>query len=187
MQLFSPAQCAGYLAFVLGVTAFLQKDDRRLKLFVASECLVYTVHFTLLGNPAAAGSALVSAVRSFLARKSRSPVLAWLIIAINVALGALLSRGRASWIPVVAASAGTLAVFRLEGIPMRLLLLASTFLWLTNNILSGSIGGTLLESAIATVNTSTVIRLLLERAKAVPASDPAVAPATAPAPAQARR
>jgi hypothetical protein len=33
---FSPAQCVGYVAFVLGVTAFLQKDDRRFKQYMAT-------------------------------------------------------------------------------------------------------------------------------------------------------
>ena len=44
---------------------------------------------------------------------------------------------------------------------MRLLLLVATLCWLTNNILSGSIGGTLLESTIAAVNTATTVRLWL--------------------------
>jgi hypothetical protein len=42
---------------------------------------------------------------------------------------------------------------------MRAVLLVCTLLWLANNILSGSIGGTLLESVIALANISTIIRL----------------------------
>jgi len=42
---------------------------------------------------------------------------------------------------------------------MRALLLGATLCWLTNNILSGSIGGTMLESIIAAVNTTTMLRL----------------------------
>jgi hypothetical protein len=36
MQFFSLAQSFGYAAFVLGVAAFLQKDDRRLKVLIAA-------------------------------------------------------------------------------------------------------------------------------------------------------
>ena len=50
---FSLAQCTGYIAFVLGVGCFLQKEDRRFKLFMAGECLAYIVHFASLGNPTA--------------------------------------------------------------------------------------------------------------------------------------
>jgi hypothetical protein len=41
----------------------------------------------------------------------------------------------------------------------------STLLWLANNILSGSIGGTLLETTIATVNSITIIQILRARAQ----------------------
>jgi hypothetical protein len=33
---FAPAQCVGYIAFVLGVASFTQHDDRRLKLIMAA-------------------------------------------------------------------------------------------------------------------------------------------------------
>jgi hypothetical protein len=55
------------------------------------------------------------------------------------------------------------AVFLLRGIAMRLVLLVCTLLWLANNLLSGSIGGSLLESMIATVNLTTIVRLFRER------------------------
>jgi hypothetical protein len=56
-------------------------------------------------------------------------------------------------------------MFLMRGVRMRLMLLVSTSLWLTNNILSGSIGGTLLETTIATINIITITRLLKERAR----------------------
>ena len=44
-KVFSPGQCIGYIAFILGVTAFLQKNDRRLKGFNAVQGLAYAAHF----------------------------------------------------------------------------------------------------------------------------------------------
>jgi hypothetical protein len=99
-------------------------------------------------------------VRSFLAVKYRSPWLAGLIVAINLAVGAAVVRSGVGWIPVIASCAATLAVFTMQGVPMRLVLLACTFMWLTNNILSHSIGGTMLESVNAAVNVTTMIRML---------------------------
>lgn len=159
MQLFSPAQCVGYIAFVLGVSAFLQKDDRRLKLLVATECLAYTLHFRMLGNLPASLSAFVSSGRCLLALKTRSIVLAGLIIALNLALGLAFVTTNAGWLPVISSCLGTAAVFLLEGLAMRLVLLVCTFLWLANNIITGSVGGTLLEAAIAVANLATMIRL----------------------------
>jgi hypothetical protein len=160
MHFFSIAQCFGYLAFVLGVTAFSQKNDRWLKFLIASESMVYAVHFLLLGNSVASASALTSGIRSFLAMKTRSVYLAALIIAVNVGFGFTLAKSSAGWLPVLASCLATIAIFRMQGIPMRLVLLVSTLLWLANNIVSGSIGGTLLELVIATVNIATMLRLL---------------------------
>lgn len=164
MQFFSPAQCVGYVAFVLGVSAFLQKNDRKLKTLNASESLAYAVHFTLLGNPSAAACSLLACIRSFLALKTRSPFLAGVIIVINLGLGFWLAKSSAGWLPVIGACFATVAIFFMRGVRMRLLLLASTFLWLANNIVSGSIGGTLLELTIATVNSVTILQILRMRA-----------------------
>jgi hypothetical protein len=157
---FSPAQCVGYIAFLVGSAAFFQKNDRHLKFLNASGCMAYAVHFLLLGNTPASASAAISGVRSFLALKTASRWVAALVIAVNVAFGAALVHGSTGWLPVIASCVATAAVFTLQGVPMRLALLTSTFLWLANNILCGSIGGTMAELTIATINTSTLIRML---------------------------
>jgi hypothetical protein len=162
---FSLAQCIGYIAFILGVSAFLQKSDRRLKALNSCQSLVYAVHFTLLGNPSAAACSLISGIRAYLSLKTRSPYLAAVIIGINVALGFVFAKGVAGWLPVIGACLGTLAMFLMRGVRMRIVLLMSTSMWLANNILSGSIGGTLLETTIATVNSITIIRLLRTRSR----------------------
>lgn len=158
MRILSPAQIAGYVAFVLGVTAFLQKHDRRLKFFNANQSLVYALHFFMLGNLPASASALISSVRSFLALKYRSLYLAAAIILVNLAAGAAFARG-AGWLPVIASCAASAAIFTMQGIPMRLVLLTCTLMWLTNDILSRSIGGTLLEVFVASANISTMVRM----------------------------
>ncbi len=158
----SPPQLLGYLALVLGVAGFLQRDDRRLKLLVAAECFVYVAHFALLGRPSASSSALVSGVRTGLSAWFRSAWLAAASIAVNLGLAVALGTGGTGWIPVVGSSLGAVAVFTMRGIPMRLVLLTSTACWLANNVLSGSIGGIVLESIIAAASVSTIVRMTLE-------------------------
>lgn len=169
MNFFSPAQCMGYAAFVVGILAFLQKSDRRLKFLNASECLIYAVHFVLLGNLPASASSLVSGFRSLLALRTRSPAVAFLMLAIGLGLGAHLASDIFGWFPIIASCIATVAVFFLHGVPMRLFLLSSTLLWLVNNIISGSIGGTLLEATIAVVNVTTILRMQKEARMAWPA------------------
>ena len=160
MGLFSPAQVVGYIALALGITAFLQESDHRLKFFNATQGLAYALHFVLLGNLPASTSSLLSSFRSFLALRYRSWLLGAAIVGANVGLGAAFAKNAAGWLPVVGSCIATIAIFTMRGVPFRSVLLASTLLWLANNILTGSIGGTLLELANATVNLSTIVRLV---------------------------
>jgi len=166
MQFFSLAQCLGYAAFFFGIAAFLQKDDRRLKVLIAVECVVYAGHFALLGNMPASFSTLVSSVRALLALKTRSRLVAAAIIAVNVGFGLLYAKNLVAWIPITSSCMATVAFFMMQGVAMRLVLLVCTLLWLANNILCASIGGTLLESMIAIANTWTMIRLFADSRKA---------------------
>jgi hypothetical protein len=50
-------------------------------------------------------------------------------------------------------------LFLMQGIPMRLTMLCGTGLWIANNVISGSIGGTALEVVIAVVNVTTIRRM----------------------------
>jgi hypothetical protein len=159
MQIFSPAQVVGYLALILGVTAFLQKSDQRLKFFNAVQSLVYGLHFVLLGHLPACASSLVSSLRSFLALRYRSLWLGAVMIAANLALGVAFVTNWSGWLPVVGSCIATFAIFTMRGVPFRLVLLASTLLWLANNVIAGSIGGTILELANAAINISTMIRM----------------------------
>lgn len=165
MEFFSPAQCAGYVALVLGVGAFLQRDDRRMRLLLAVESVVYGAHFLMLGNLAAAGSAAISAGRTYLSLRSRSLWLAAGAVALNVGVGMKVARGGLGWLPIVASCAATVAFFTLEGVRLRLVLLTTTLMWLVNGYVSRSVGGVALEALIAAANATTLVRMGLERAR----------------------
>ena len=153
------AQCFGYAAFALGVASFLQTDDHRFKLLMAGECIAYVVHFLLLGVPTAAASSVVSVARSVTSLYSRNAWLAAGFVALNIALGLQFATTWWSWLPLQASCIGTLALFLLEGVRMRLAMLVGTLLWQANNILSGSIGGTALELVVAATNGYTILRM----------------------------
>jgi|GEM_PF-169995 hypothetical protein len=165
MDFFSPAQIVGYVAFVLGITGFLQKSDFKLKLLVGGESAAYALHFFLLGNPAASGGAAVNAVRLFASAKSTSPWLAVLFIAVNLIVGYFTATTVLGWLLVVFNCIATYAAFCLRGVPMRLCFLSSTCVWLVNNVLSGSIGGTVLETCIIVANSATTLKMIRARIK----------------------
>lgn len=167
--LLSPAQLAGYAAFVFGMACFAQTDDRRFKVLMALECAAYVLHFALLGHATAVASAAVSLARSLAALKARTPAVGLLFIGLGLGLGAWLATGWLSLLPIAASCLGTAALFFLRGVPMRLLMLLGTLLWLVHNLAVGSVGGSLLEACLLVSNLFTIGRMV-RAARAPPAA-----------------
>lgn len=159
MDWFSPAQLLGYLAAAFGLACFAQTNDRRFKLFMAAECAAFIGHFALLGQPTAVASTTVSLLRSLASLRGRSPALGVFFIALSAGLGLWLMTGPLSLLPIAASCIGTYALFFQSGVRMRALMLVGTGCWLVNNVLVGSVGGTVLEGAIAATNGWTIWRL----------------------------
>jgi hypothetical protein len=128
-----------------------------------------SLHFIFLGNLPASVISFTASLLSFLSLRYRSWVLGTLMFCVNLGLGSAFVRTRAGWLPVIGSCIATVAIFTLKGIPFRAMLLASTLLWLANNLITGSIGGTLLEVANATLNITTMIRLARARGARTPA------------------
>lgn len=160
---FSPAQLLGYLAFVCGVACFAQTDDRRFKLFMAAECAAYIGHFALLAQLTAVASTTVSLLRSLAALRAKGPLTGLFFIALSAGLGLWLMQGWLSLLPIAASCIGTFALFFLDGLRMRALMLVGTLLWLANNLLVGSIGGSALEAVLAATNAHTIWRMARSR------------------------
>ncbi len=156
-------QLLGLVSYGLGVYCFFQKDDRKLKIFMFVLQFNNCMHFALLGAPTAVLSSFLSLVRSGLSLKTSSKLLAWLFIALSIALGAWLAERWLDFLPIVGTCIGTYALFCLTGIRMRVALLVGASFWLANNIAVGSIGGTLLEITLISVNSSTIVRLWLAK------------------------
>lgn len=152
-------QFFGLLSFLLGIACFYQRDDRRLKIIMFAMQLNNCIHFALLAAPTAVMSSLFSMVRTGLSLYTRSALVAWLFIAASVALGIWLSDQWQDMLPVMGSCIGTYALFCLQGIRMRLAFLVGAGFWLSNNLWVGSIGGSLLEMTLITVNLRTIYKL----------------------------
>jgi heme/copper-type cytochrome/quinol oxidase subunit 3 len=156
---FSLPQCVGYVAFVFGVAAFLQKNDRRLIVMNGAECVVYALHFLLLGNLPAASSNFVSVIRNVLSQKYRNGYSILFLIAVIIGLAFVTVRSPTGLITVVATIISIVAMFKLQGIPFRMCMLVCTGLWIVNNYLCHSIGGMMLETTILMANSFTMSRM----------------------------
>lgn len=157
------AQFFGMISFTLGVLCFYQRDDKRLKMMMLLLQLNNVLHFGLLGAWTASLSALIAVGRTGLALRTRSRRLAYLFIVLSVVLGFFVGDRWTDIFPILGTCMGTYALFCLSGIAMRLAFLLGACFWLTNNILVGSLGGTLLEATLIVVNLNTIRRLYRAR------------------------
>lgn len=165
MEYLNLAQVVGYVSFILGISTFYQKDDRKLKIIMVVFNLNHMLHYLLLGSIVSALSALLSALRSATAIYVSSKAVAAIFILISLVSGIWLADTIWELWPIIGTVIGTYSVFVLKGIQMRIGFLIGAMCWLTNNILVGSIGGSLLEITLITVNLMTIFRLLKDQRK----------------------
>lgn len=154
------AQALGFVSYALGVAAFYQKDDKKLKIIMFIFSMSHLVHYLLLGSLVSALSALLSALRTGAAIYVSSTRVAILFIVVGLAMGIYFADSIWDMWSILGMCIGTYAVFVLKGIQMRIAFLIGASCWLINNIIVGSIGGTLLELTLITVNALTIWRLL---------------------------
>ncbi|WP_194089063.1 YgjV family protein [Vibrio hibernica] len=153
------AQWLGFLSFALGISTFYQKDDRKLKLVMLIFQFNNVLHFYLLGSDISAISTLLSFLRTATAIKTSSKLVAAAFVIVSIALGLWIADGPLDLLPILGSILGTIAVFLLKGIQMRIAFIIGAICWLANNIIVGSIGGSLLEATLLTVNLFTIMRL----------------------------
>ncbi|MCY9837187.1 YgjV family protein [Aeromonas media] len=166
-MLFDPlAQLLGLLACAIGVTAFLQRQDRKLRLHLTLNGVLLTAHFMLLGATAAAINCLLCAVRTWVSGYYRGLGvmlfflgLTWLLVMPRIAHPIQL-------LTLLGTTLSTYALFRLEGMALRLCMLSSTVCWLVHNIWAGSWGGILLEGSFFIVNGHLILGLYRARRQA---------------------
>lgn len=153
------AQVLGFISFGLGFSVFYQKNDRHLKILMLIFNLNHLLHFLLLGSMVSALGALLSALRTTTAIFVSSKRVASVFIVISLVSGFLVAEQWCDWWPIVGTVIGTYSMFCLSGIQMRVGFLLGALCWLTNNILVGSMGGTLLEMTVIIINLLTIYRL----------------------------
>jgi hypothetical protein len=156
-------QVVGFVSFGLGVSTFYQKNDRRLKIIMLIFSMNHLLHYLLLGSMVSALSAALSAIRTASSICTSSKYIAFFFAAIGFGFGIYIAEHWWDLWPIIGTMIGTFAVFLLEGIRMRIAFLMGAICWLINNILVGSIGGTLLESTLICVNSFTIFRLFYDQ------------------------
>lgn len=153
------AQSIGIVGCLVGATAFMQRQDHKLRFQLTLNGLLMSIHFFLLGSTVAAINCLVCAIRNWVSGYYRNLAVMFffLILAWSLVIPQIIHPIQI--LTLVATTLTTYALFRLNGIRLRLFMLTSTICWLIHNIWLGSIGGIIQESLFFVVNSRTIFRL----------------------------
>ena len=157
------AQTIGMVAFFIGATAFLHSDGRRFRLHLMLFQIVLCSHFVMMGALVAAFGCGISAIRSYASTKTQSTSVMVFFIAMLWIMGLPQLEHFYEILTIFGSSVATYALFKMQGITMRLLVMFNSFCWIINNFLLGAIGGTLMELTFTMVNSVTILRMYYTR------------------------
>lgn len=153
-------QVVSLIALGFCIVGFASKRDDRLMVLLISANVAFALQFALFGSWTAAVLSVLVIGRIMLARRYMGNWQVMLaVLAVNLVAALLTWRSSADFFAIAAAIFGTLGMFMLRGIPMRLMLAAAAFAWMLNNIAIGSVGGTLAEAMVLVTNFITIYRL----------------------------
>lgn len=153
------AQGIGLAAMLVGVSAFLQRDDKRFRLRLCLYQAAIAFHFAFMGANTAALSAGLSCGRTIASGRTRSPWVMLFFLVLVWVLGIPGITSPVQWLPIIGTTIGTWGLFRAHGIALRLCMLVGGLCWTSHNILIGSIGGSLIETTFLFVNCHTMYRM----------------------------
>lgn len=152
------AQGVGVLAFLIGITTFINRDERRFKMQLALYSAIIGGHFFLMGAIPAGMSAELNALRTLISMRTRSLWVMALFLFLTLTLGLVKLHHPVELLPIVGTVASTWALFRCKGFTIRCVMWCSTACWVTHNLWLGSIGGTLIEGSFLVMNGVNIIR-----------------------------
>lgn len=151
----------GFIGYFIVALAVFNKNDQVTKRLLIAACLFNATYFGFQELYISSGMNLVAALRIFLSLFYVTRKAAWLFIGIAIATPFVVPS--TDYIAVIPAIMGTIAVYWLKGIPMRMVLLTGTCFWMLNNYIEGAWIGFFGEMFALTVGISRLVMMVLEK------------------------
>lgn len=153
-------QFFGLVSLILCVVAFASKRDDRLLTLLLCANVAFALQFVAFESWTAAVLTGLVICRIALARRYPGSKSAMGVVLTASGLASFLTwQGWADLPAIVAMVLGTVGMFMLRGIPMRLFLGVAALAWMLSHLLVGSVGGTLAEALVLLTNAITIYRL----------------------------
>lgn len=168
MELFSLPQIVGYIAYVSSFYACAQKDDKRLFKFFGYSWLLFGLHHYMMGNDAAAVSAVLIGIRMFMSIRWSGAVVAYPFSLIALVSGYVTYVSPVSLLPLAALIVATFGASYRSGVSLRLIFISTNCMWFAHNFIVGSIGAMAFDVTIAASHALTAYRIRADAKKAAP-------------------
>lgn len=160
-------QGIGIFAFLIGLTVFIQRDDKKLKIRLIIYTAFMGLHFFLLGATPAGISASLNAVRTLVSIYFRKSVIMYIFITLTLTLTLPNIHHSMEYLPVVATIMSTVAFFKFSQLKLRITMWLSTVCWVIYNFWIGTLGGMLIESSFLLINGIAIYRFTILRKKGI--------------------
>lgn len=141
------AQIIGFLAMAGAIICFQQKDRKKLMLWQLVVCLLWTLHFSILGMETGAVINGVQVIRTVIFSQKEDKKWAgwngWLIIfmAVTVFLGIITWNGIFSLFPIIGTCFATISMWMKKPFTIRALTVPVAMSWFVYDVASRSIAG----------------------------------------------
>ena len=177
-------QSVGFLGLLLGLNAFRQKSDLSFKRHMTVFCIVESVHFAIMSAWSAGFGCLINGCRAFASTRTRSKTVMvfFLLVLWSVGLVSLVGfnlpvvaesfrtgdfscyfKEPFRFLPLIGSTIGTIGLFILSGINLRMSVFLCSSLWLIHNIFVVSIGPSIMEVSFLIMNYRTIRKLIRDK------------------------
>lgn len=146
------SQAFSAVAIVLGVFAYLENKEAKLKFMLSGAAACQAIHFVLLGATQGAFQSSLTSLRFLVSAWRKSNAFFWVFVLLGSMVGIWKYQSPIDYFPILANLMACYAVFRSHGIAMRYWLLAVTFCWFVYNAWNLSVFGCVLELTYASMN-----------------------------------
>lgn len=157
------AQLSGFVALFCAAYAFYSKEDKVLKLLIAAQNFFLVIHLLLLGAFSGASVAVITCIRAYVSTKPFFKKFAFVFIIFYTVIFIFVYKTPFDFFPLIGGYLGTYAMFFAHGLRLRILMMLGSTMWLVHNIYFGSIGASLMEAMLISINMWRMTRMAKEK------------------------
>lgn len=147
------------MALMIGIFAFFRGQDGHLKVMIGLQALFMAGHFLLLGAWVGALLGLWGATRYFMSAWGRHrDALMWFFIVGGTMIGMWRYQTPTDILPIIANILACIAIFKLQGLQLKGLLLIVSSCWLGYNAAHASVMGAMVEAFYMVANATAIVQ-----------------------------